>query len=345
MNRIERNIIKLSETQDAGAACDLINALGKAVKNQTASEEERRAIIEALVQHADHHSGLSASHAAAAALDCVQEKETEYADFFRRCIESGEDGKQFWGILGYAKTMAENAFPYLVEYLFSPGKSLEHKALIVKELSRRSQNPFDLDTPYECRNWTEADIRYNAIREWKERGFPLGEGYPLPVCHACLQEPKTNEEKLYARLEKKLLKKREKDQDFSHPKNWLIKAAPEDLLSIRARWNLPKDYCDFLEKASPLHADFKIKGYGAVEVYGAQDLIRGQDGYSYNPCTQKPIEDWNKNYVVIANRFGDPFCLDISRENSPVYFAFHGEGVWEFTEEFDSFCDFLKSLS
>ena len=69
-----------------------------------------------------------------------------------------------------------------------------------------------------------------------------------------------------------------------------------------------------------------------------------QAGYSYNPCTDAKIEDWNSNYIVIANRYGDPFCLDFLQENSPVYFALHGEGKWEFDVVFESFQQFLKAL-
>lgn len=84
--------------------------------------------------------------------------------------------------------------------------------------------------------------------------------------------------------------------------------------------------------------------YGEVEIYGSDTLIAGQHGYSYNPVTQETIDDWNADFVVIASAWGDPFCIDISKENSPVYYAFHGEGEWEFNEEFASIEDFLKAF-
>ena len=100
----------------------------------------------------------------------------------------------------------------------------------------------------------------------------------------------------------------------------------------------------FLEKASPLSASLKIKGYGPVEVYGAHNLTDGQAGYSRNGLTGEPIADWPASYLVIASRFGDPFCLDLAQEQSPVWFAFHGEGAWDFSLEFPSLTDFLKAL-
>ena len=142
-----------------------------------------------------------------------------------------------------------------------------------------------------------------------------------------------------------LLKKREKKQDLAHPTNWLVKAKKTDIENILMRWDLPQGYAEFLDKASPLNADFKIKGYGAVDVYGAHELIERQAGYSYHPNTKEALSGWNHDYIVIASCHGDPFCIDIRKEDSPVYFALHGVGTWEFTEEFESLLAFLKSLS
>lgn len=345
MNTTEKQIKKLYESKDNATACDAIYGLKKIVMNNKATEDERRKIIEALMSHANSYDNISASSAVAVMVDLVQEKEAEYADFFRACMESGNNSRCYWGINGYAKVMAKDSYEYLTGYIFSQKVTLEHKALIVKAISKLSKNPFDWNKPYECREWKEADIEYDAIRTWSENGFPDGNGYEEPVCHECLQNPESKEEKIYVRLDKKLLKKREKKQDLAHPSNWLVKAEQADLECISKKWNLPKFYLDFLEKASPLAADFKIKGYGSVDVYGAHELIKGQEGYSYNPCTNKNIENWNSDYVVIANHFGDPFCIDISQENSPVYFAYHGQGAWEFSEEFGTFLDFLKSLN
>lgn len=110
---------------------------------------------------------------------------------------------------------------------------------------------------------------------------------------------------------------------------------------IKARWNLPEDYFEFLQN-NPNHMFFDTEEYGEIMIYGANGLIKMQEGYSYNPCTQQIIEDWNPNYVVIGDSSANPFCIDISLEKSPVYFAYHGAGEWDFTEEFDSLEAFLK---
>lgn len=340
MDSIEKNIQKLMETTDGGIVINTINALARKT-----DPENRRRILEALMCYAEQ--GKVTFHqwyAVSCAVELVQEEETEYAAFFRQCMESDDDSKSYFGIEGYAKVMAKKSFEYLTGYIFSKDVSLEYKALIIKTVSKLSNNPFDLNRPYECREWKESDIDYEAIQAWVQNGYADGKGYEQPVCHECLQQPESAAEKIYARLDNQLLKKREKKQDPAHPSNWLIKASPTDMTHISERWKLPQYYLDFLEKASPLNADLKIKGYGTVLVYGAHNLMKGQDGYAYNPCKGEMIKDWNPDYIVIANRFGDPFCLDLSQENSPVYFAAHGMGKWEFDEAFDSFTEFIKGL-
>ena len=108
---------------------------------------------------------------------------------------------------------------------------------------------------------------------------------------------------------------------------------------ICSRWNLPKNYIDFLynhENSLYINMndedeeDFSYES--EIEVYGAKSLLVGQHGYSYNPVQKAVIADWNPNYVVIANCNADPYCIDIRLANSPVYYAVHGTGKREFFE-------------
>ncbi len=341
MGIIEKNVQKLLTAMDGVDACNAINALCK-----NATENSREQVIQALMQYAETGRIVHMqSFALARMVSLVQEQEINYMEFFKSCIESKDKSKCYWGIGGYCKVMKKASFDYLLETLFSKQMILENKALIVKKLSELSNTPFDANKPYECIHWKEEDMEYDRIRIWAQSGYPDGNGYDKPHRHECLDNPKSVEEKLYARLDKKLLKKREKKQDLAHPSNWLIRAEQSELDDILQKWALPQGYIDFLEKASPLKVDFRIKGFGNVCVYGAHELIQGQAGYSYNSTTNTNIATWNSNYVVIAQRFGDPFCIDISQANSPVYFAEHGMGKWEFTKEFDSFIEFLKNLA
>ena len=88
--------------------------------------------------------------------------------------------------------------------------------------------------------------------------------------------------------------------------------------------------------------------YNHFQLFGAGELIEAQDGYSYNPIEQKPIEDWPGHLVVIASHGGDPFVLNLFESDgndAPVETAEHGAGVWEFERESDSFSQFLESLA
>ncbi len=112
---------------------------------------------------------------------------------------------------------------------------------------------------------------------------------------------------------------------------------------IKAKWALPETYMEFLQNNSD-SLFVETEEYGEIEIYGADTLITGQHGYAYNPVTQQNIDDWNSGFVVIASAWGDPFCIDISKENSPVYYAFHGEDEWDFNEEYASLEEFLKTM-
>jgi hypothetical protein len=111
------------------------------------------------------------------------------------------------------------------------------------------------------------------------------------------------------------------------------------LSEINNRWNLPKVYLEYLEK----HEEDEF--LEEMRLYGSTNLISNQEGYSYNPVTQKIIEVWPENYVVIADIDADPFVLDLSNsdgKDAPVLFAYHGEGEWSFEKCADSFGEFIS---
>ncbi|MBR3142627.1 MAG: SMI1/KNR4 family protein [Clostridiales bacterium] len=117
---------------------------------------------------------------------------------------------------------------------------------------------------------------------------------------------------------------------------------------IEQKWNLPQQYLDYL-KTHPESQELDIKVDETEEMipimlYGANDLIKCQDGYAYNPVEKKIIEDWDPNLVVIADSDADPYCIDISQNISPVLFAMHGMDEWSFDEYFVSLEIFFESL-
>ncbi len=81
-----------------------------------------------------------------------------------------------------------------------------------------------------------------------------------------------------------------------------------------------------------------------------------QIGYRIHACTGKSLVsekngDWQENWYVIAqNYFADPFYVDFSEQKLgyPVYFSFHGAGMWEpiqvaeTTDQFESILQKIK---
>lgn len=129
----------------------------------------------------------------------------------------------------------------------------------------------------------------------------------------------------------------------------------EMMEEICSKWSLPKNYIEFLKNHEDnIYANVngdeenEYEEYfsyeNEIEISGAKKFIIGQYGYSYNPVQKVVIEDWNPNYVVIANCNADPYCIDISLDNSPVYYAAHGTGKWEFTKDSESLEEFLEFL-
>ena len=56
-----------------------------------------------------------------------------------------------------------------------------------------------------------------------------------------------------------------------------------------------------------------------MSLYGEHNLIDGQIGYSIVPEAENIANDWPKNYIVIATCEADPFCIDVSQINSPIF--------------------------
>ena len=85
---------------------------------------------------------------------------------------------------------------------------------------------------------------------------------------------------------------------------------------IRRRWELPADYWMLLERCCGLRTVWSNDTYEALELWGLDTLVKGQEGYAYNPVEQKVIKDWDEHLVVIASDAGDPYCLDLRRNDT-----------------------------
>lgn len=120
------------------------------------------------------------------------------------------------------------------------------------------------------------------------------------------------------------------------------------MTEIENKWKLSDYYLEYL-RTHPDNQYIESEDQETFEeieicIFGANALIKGQEGYSYNPVEKTIIEDWNANLIVIAHSNADPYCIDISKPNSPVLHAMHGMGEWDFEEYCDSLESFFKLL-
>ena len=110
------------------------------------------------------------------------------------------------------------------------------------------------------------------------------------------------------------------------------------------------DKNNFLNQLAALRGNQRVTSdspedtYEALELWGLDTLVKGQEGYAYNPVEQKVIKDWDEHLVVIASDAGDPYCLDLRRNDTAVFWAEHGAGTWDFQPAFDCLEDFLESV-
>jgi hypothetical protein len=79
--------------------------------------------------------------------------------------------------------------------------------------------------------------------------------------------------------------------------------------------------------------DITIEAHGNPYFLPCLTALWGfQAGYRWNGLTGEPIEDWNDDWLVVADEGGDPFIFD--RTSGVVLHANHGEGEWDARELF-----------
>lgn len=273
----------------------------------------------------------------------VKEGDPTYADFFNWSVT--QKGLAYWSVDGLLKTQGPEAYGQLTAIALDESHALEIRSKAIKSLAVHSQQPFDRALPTDPGYWKKENLRLDEVVAWQQNGYPKGGGYTTPAVHPSLQHPTTELERAAATLDTILKKQRAERQDPAAPSNWLTIADANDLAAIQQRWKLPAIYLEFLSHYSPLKVFVAKEDFvEGLHLYGAKDLIRFQDGYSFNSVTKQPIAGWPQHYIVIADDGGDPYCIDINDPQAAVYMSMHGMGNWEFELYADSFVKFLQQL-
>lgn len=262
-------------------------------------------------------------------------------DFFLEglsCVERG-----YWSVKGAVGVLGRGAYPYLVDLALNEEASLEARAHSVKCLARDSGQPFDRELSHDPGYWQLEELRLEEIRAWAASGFPEGTGHPVPSRHPALDAPKTRFEALVARLDQALLGAR-LEEDPANPSSRLVPAPPDLLAEIRARWELPEAYLDFLTRFSPLRVhlpqrelEFEEEDFlPEVTLVGAWDFAYYQEAFAQDPT-------WPEERVVLALQNGDPYSMVLG--DDAVYFSMDdADEDWEFEVFAPSFEGFLRIL-
>src|SRR5512139_2763338 len=91
-------------------------------------------------------------------------------------------------------------------------------------------------------------------------------------------------------------------------------------------------------------------GCDGFRIYTPEELEKAQVGYSRHPdgtdLTGEAEGDWKREWVVIGydTNLGDPYFVDTSSEQLPVYTAMHGMGAWQPNSVSPGTESFLSSL-
>ncbi|WP_409415893.1 SMI1/KNR4 family protein [Flavobacterium sp. PS2] len=330
-------------TEDDGSKFSKIK--DKLIKSFSTTDREK--VIEILIQYSKDGKMLHwRNFLLTDIIDLVQEDETNYSDFFEWTITKPE--LTYWGIDGLIKTKGIKAYKTLIELAQNESLPTEVRAKAIKSIAIHSKQPFDRDLPKDPGYWKIENFRIDELLDWQSKAYKQGSGHKEPQIHPTLKNPKTELEKAVSKLDDKLKIERDKQQDLSNPSNWLAIAAENKIAEIEKKWKLPENYLLFLKSYSPIRVFIDDeKFFQGLNLYGADDLIKSQNGYSFNSITNEILEDWPSNYIVIADAGADPYCIDITNitnNDAPIYTSMHGNGKWEFEKYSDSFIDFIKDI-
>ena len=101
---------------------------------------------------------------------------------------------------------------------------------------------------------------------------------------------------------------------------------PQTVLDWNGEIALPKQIEDFYLEVGPV--DLTIDSIGnPFHIPSLSRLWKYQAGYRWNGITGEPSDDWNDDWVVVADEGADPFIF--VRPTGEILFALHGQGAWE----------------
>lgn len=117
---------------------------------------------------------------------------------------------------------------------------------------------------------------------------------------------------------------------------------PQPATLWQGEFPLPPGVTEYFIEFGPV--DIWIESYGNPYSFPSlSKLWDWQAGYRYHGITKERIDDWDDDWLVIADQGGDPFI--VSRSSGAILFAFHGEGSWHPDPMFRDLTHMVSTLS
>ncbi len=106
---------------------------------------------------------------------------------------------------------------------------------------------------------------------------------------------------------------------------------PQSSTEWTGSFDIPPDLERFYREVGPANVTIEAHG-NPYFLPSLADLWDFQAGYRWNGLSGELIEDWNDDWLVVADEGGNPFIF--SRTSGLVLHAYHGEGEWNAGEMF-----------
>lgn len=103
---------------------------------------------------------------------------------------------------------------------------------------------------------------------------------------------------------------------------------------------LPDQLAAFYNDVGPDNISIDT-GANPIFLPSLSNLWERQAGYRWNGLTKQPIDDWDPEWIVVADEGADPYVF----YRGTILFAYHGSGVWDFHESFPNLLAMACSLA
>jgi hypothetical protein len=316
---------------------------------QRACERDAEA-LEALVRYAKDGKFLGVRDSVVSTLAHAATPNAAWLEAnFREWLEpNSSEGQQYWAVLGLVNVLGSTAYPELIAIASNESLPTDIRAHAVKLLATYSGQTFDAGRPSDPGHWRIDDLDISRLSDWASSGYPKGAGYVVPPSDPSLDSPVTRLELAASHLDRLLRQQRKVRFDPANPSNLLVQVTTDKIDAIEHQFVLPGNYSEFLRRFSPLNVVVESRRFvNGLRLYGADDLVSGQRGYSIDALTNLPIPGWPTSMVVVGDDGGDPYTLDLSHtseSDAPICSARHGAGSWTFRVVAPSFVGFVEQL-